>query len=156
MELVFDDRGLLIPGVYDVSMDDVKEHFGQFQRTDRRPTLFAKLVEYLDALKRAGIGGSVIVDGSFVMANIDDPDDIDLVLVLSAGWDMQADLRPYQYNLVSRRGVRKATGFDLLVVVSGSTREKEWIDFFGQVDPKWSKQFAWPKSLRKGILRVLL
>ena len=61
-------------------------------------TLFAKLTEYVDAVKKAACGQSVIIDGSFVMACIDEPDDIDLVLVLPPDWDMQADLKPYQYG----------------------------------------------------------
>ena len=36
MELVFDDRKLLLPGVHDVSIETVKEYFGPFQRSDRR------------------------------------------------------------------------------------------------------------------------
>ena len=156
MELVFDDRGLLIPGVYDVSMDDVKEYFGRFQRTDRRPTLFGKLVEYLDTLKRAGIGGSVIVDGSFVMANIDEPDDIDLVLVLPVDWDLNGDLGPNQYNLVSRREVNNRFGLDVLVVNTGSGDEMGWIEFFGRTNLKWRVKFGWPSDTRKGIVRVSL
>ena len=154
MELVFDDRGLLLPGVHDVAMDDVKEHFGAFQGTDRRPTLFAKLEAYIDAVRKAACGSSVIIDGSFVMACINEPDDIDLVLVLPAGWDFQADLQPFQYNLVSNRVLRKTVGFDAFIVMSGSTEEAKWIDFLGQVTPEWSKRFGWPKDLRKGIVRV--
>src|SRR5205809_42644 len=102
MELVFDDRQLLLPGVHQVSMETVKDHFGKFQRSDRRMKLFAKLTEYLDAVKKADCGASVVIDGSFVMACIDEPEDIDVVLVLPADWDDAADLRPYQYNLVSK------------------------------------------------------
>ena len=47
MELVFDERNLLVPGVYDVSMETVKERFGKFQRSDRRMNLFAKLEAYV-------------------------------------------------------------------------------------------------------------
>jgi hypothetical protein len=91
MELAFDDRKLLVPGVHEVSLDTVKQYFGQFQRSDRGMTLFAKLTEYLEAVKRAGCGHCVVVDGSFVMACVDEPDDIDLVLVLPPDWDIQAD-----------------------------------------------------------------
>jgi len=156
MELVFDDRKLLVPGVHEVSLETVKEYFGKFQRSDRRVTLFAKLTAFIDAIKKAGCGESVIIDGSFVMACVDEPDDIDLVLVLPIGWDMDADLKPYQYNVVSRRRVAKAYGFDVLVVENRSADEATWIDYFGQVDPKWRKRFGWPNALRKGILKVVL
>ncbi len=90
------------------------------------------------------------------MGLVDEPNDIDLVLVLPADWDLQADLRPYQCNLISKRMLKKAYGFDVFVVKSGSTGEAKWIDFFGQVEPKWATHFGWPDDLRKGILRVAL
>ena len=91
MELVFDERKLLLPGVHDVSMDTVKEYFGKFQRADRRTNLFAKFDEFVEAVKKAACpAAAVIIDGSFVMGCIDEPDDIDLVLVFPHGWDMQA------------------------------------------------------------------
>lgn len=89
MELIFDERKLLVPGgVHEVALDVVKETFGKFQKSDRRLKLFDKLVAYLKAVKRADIGASVIIDGSFVMACIDEPEDIDLVLVLPTEWDI--------------------------------------------------------------------
>lgn len=156
MELVFDERKLLLPGVHDVSMDTVKEYFGKFQKSDRRPNLFAKLEAYVEAVKKAACGSSVIVDGSFVMGCIDEPDDIDLVLVFPHGWDMQATLRPPQYNLVSNKAVRATYGFDMFTTESGSGEETGWIDFFGGVNLKWRDKFGWPPDARKGILRVML
>jgi hypothetical protein len=140
VELVFDERKLLTPGVHEVSLDAVKETFGSFQKSDRRPKLFEKLLEYLDAVKRAGTGASVIVDGSFVMAGIDEPDDIDLVLVLPADWDIDADLRPYQYNVVSKKAVRRTFGFDQITVTANSPEERAWIEYFGRVNIKWREK----------------
>src|ERR1019366_8265242 len=137
MELVFDDRKLLLPGAYDVSMAMVKEHFGKFQRSDRRMKFFTKLVEYLDAIKKAISGANVILDGSFVMGCVDEPGDIDIILVLPQDWDEAADLKPYQYNLVSKRSTKRTFGFDVFNVLSGSDGEAKWIKFFNGVDEKW-------------------
>lgn len=156
MELAFDERKLLHPGVHDASMETVEALFGKFQRSDRRMNLFAKLTEFVEAVKKAGCGSSVIIDGSFVMGCVDEPDDIDIVLVLPPGWDSQAELRPFQYNLVSKSAVRQTYPFDLFVVKNGSAEEAVWIEFFGQVTPDWSKHFGWPKDLRKGILRIIV
>ena len=90
------------------------------------------------------------------MGCIEEPDDIDLVLVLPPEWDDAADLKPYQYNLVAPRLVKRSYRFDLIAVSFGSTDEIEWIEFFGQVNPKWSDKFGWPDDLQKGILRVIL
>jgi len=154
MDLVFDDRQLLLPGVHETTLEIVKETFGRFQRSDRRLKLFARLTDYIEELKKAEVGESLVIDGSFVMSCVDEPGDIDLVLVLPAGWDIQAELKPYQYNLVSKGRIRASHGFDLFVVLTGSAEETGWINFFGQVATKWSERFDWPTGLRKGMLRV--
>jgi hypothetical protein len=97
MPLTFDARQLLGSGIHDALIEEVEQHFARFQRTDRRMTLFQKLKEYLAALRRAAIGGSLIIDGSFIMPGVDQPEDIDLVLLLPEEWDMMAELRPYHF-----------------------------------------------------------
>jgi hypothetical protein len=156
MSLVLDDRKLLPAGVHEASLEEIEEHFARFQKSDRRLKLFRSLREYLSAVKKAACGAAVILDGSFVMACVAEPDDIDLILVLPENWDPTAELRPYQYNLVSKRRVKRDYGFDVLVVASGSADEQEWTDFFGQVNVKWCKEFGWPMTSTKGIVRVRL
>ena len=127
-----------------------------FQKSDRRIKLFSRLRQYLEALKRAGCGSSIIIDGSFVMATVDEPGDIDLILVLPEDWDLAADLKPYQYNLVSKRRVQQQYGMEVFPVKPGSVEEQKWIMFFGQVHIKWCRQFGWPLNSTKGIVRVLV
>jgi hypothetical protein len=107
MPLILDDRNLLPPGIHEASLKEVEEQFARFQKSDRRIALFRKLNDYITALRKAQCGCAVILDGSFVMGCVDGPDDIDLILVLPGGWDWDAELKPYQYNLVSKRRVRK-------------------------------------------------
>src|SRR5262245_6472470 len=135
---------------------EVDDLFARFQKSDRRIKLFGKLRSYLTELKKTGCGTAVILDGSFVMACVDKPGDIDLILVLPADWEWDADLKPYQYNLVSKRRVKQEYRFDLMVVGEGSKDEQEWISFFSQVEPKWCREFGWPKESVKGIVRVTL
>ncbi|MCI0376834.1 MAG: hypothetical protein L0215_04460 [Gemmataceae bacterium] len=156
MALALDDRKLLPDGVHESSLKEVEEFFGGFQKSDRRLKLFKKLRDYLAAVKKAGCGTSVIINGSFVMGCVDEPDDIDVILVLPADWDGDADLKPYQYNLVSKRRVKKSYGFDMVSVQPDSDQEKEWISFFCQVNVKWCTAFGWPDKLTKGIVRVAL
>ena len=82
MALTLNDQGYLPPGVHDASLQEVEQLFARFQRTDRRITLFGKLAAYLREVKRAGCGVAVVLDGSFVIACVDEPEDIDLVLIL--------------------------------------------------------------------------
>src|SRR5947208_1417637 len=122
MALAFDDRKLLPPGVHDATLKEVDKQFARFQKSDRRPQLFAKLRDYLAAVKKAGCGSAVILNGSFVMACVDEPEDIDLILVLPEDWDESAALKPYQYNLVSKRRVRQEYAFDVAVVALALSR----------------------------------
>lgn len=154
--LVLDDRKLLPPGVHDASLAEIEELFGRFQRSDRRSTLFRRLRDYLTVLERAGCASAVIIDGSFVMACVDDPEDIDLVVVLGDGWDWNAELKPFQYNVLSKHRVKKQYGFDAFFVRPGSAQEAEWLAFFGTVNVKWSTAFRWPDKLAKGIVRIRL
>jgi hypothetical protein len=85
MTLIFDERQILTNGVHDASLENVEAEFAKFQKSDRRLKLFGKLQSYLAEVKRADCGMSVILDGSFVMACVDEPEDIDLILVLPFG-----------------------------------------------------------------------
>ena len=87
----------------------------------------------------------IIIDGSFVTAN-PDPNDIDLILVLNAGHDFTAELRPFEYNVLSRRQARKIYGFDLLLAMHASAVYEEYLAFFAQVRGETSG--------RKGLLRL--
>jgi hypothetical protein len=155
MTLAFDDRQLLAPGVHDTSLEEVDEYLGRFQRSDRRMKLLGKLRAYAAEVKKTGWECSFILDGSFVMPGVDEPEDIDLILVLPEEWDLAADLKPYQYNLVSKKRVKKEYGLDVLPVRAGSVEEQKWVAFFGQVNVKWCQLFGWPADTTKGLVRVI-
>ena len=92
-----------------------------------------------------GLVAEIIIDGSFVTAK-PDPNDIDLILVLNAGHDFSTELRPFEYNVLSRRQARKIYGFDLLVAMAASAVYAEYLAFFAQVRGETSR--------RKGLLRL--
>jgi hypothetical protein len=148
------EHRFLPPGVHDASLAEVEALFGAFQRTERRRRLFAKLREYVDEVGRATRAARVVVDGSFVMAAVDEPDDIDIILVLPEDWDMSSELRPFEYNLISRRRTRRLYGFDVFAVRAASPEETNILEFFQQVGPKWRAPFSLPAGLRKGIIRI--
>jgi hypothetical protein len=140
-----DATGLLPAGIYDCSLDDLRERFGTFDMTDRRPRLFDKLQSFVRKVWRADLVIEIIVDGSFVTAT-KNPNDIDLILILSASHDFSAELRPFEYNVLSTRQVRKAYGFDVLVAQKDSATCDEYKQFFEQVRGQ--------NQLRKGLLRL--
>jgi hypothetical protein len=148
------DYNLLPPGIHDSSLEGVEERFSAFQVSDRRCHLFAKLKEYVEEIRKAGWEATLIVDGSFVMAGIDEPDDIDLILVMPEGWDITADLRPFEYNLVSKKMVKRRYGFDLREVRANSPEMHEWLEFFSKVNVKWCGPLGIPAGTEKGLVRI--
>lgn len=147
---------LLPPGIHDASLEDVRERFGVFQESDHRCRLFAKLKEYAEEVRKAGWRAALIVDGSFVMAGVAKPDDIDLILVMPEDWNMAAELKPFEYNLASKTRVKRIYGFDVRTVRANSPELSRWIEFFSQVNVKWCKPLGIPLGTEKGLVRVLL
>ena len=150
------DKDILPIAVHDCELGDIEATFGGFQKSDRRMKLFSKLTEYVHALKSADIRGSLIVDGSFVMGCVDEPDDIDVVLILAEDWDLTADLKPYQYNLVSKRDVKRKFPIEVYPVIAGTEPEKNWTDFFHKINVKWYEPFSFETGAQKGVVRIQL
>ena len=138
-------EGFLPPGLYDCSVEEIVEVFGSFTSTDRRVNLFLELRSYiLDALG-TGLVASIIVDGSFV-TGVDYPNDIDVVVVVKSGLEVGRELRPSDYNILSRRIVRKRHRIDILVARENGSELTEYLQFFSQVRGR--------PELKKGMLRV--
>ena len=98
--------GLLPTGIFDCSLSDVRERFGNFQGIDARQRQFARLEELVGAMQRSGLFEALLLDGSFVTAK-PSPNDIDLVAVLRPGHNFERDLPLSEYALVSRAMLRR-------------------------------------------------
>jgi len=139
--------GLLPEGVHDCTLDELRERFGQFQRTDSRPRLFERLQAFVQEAERTGFVVAIIVDGSFVTV-ADAPNDVDIILVLRADHDFDADLRPFAYNVVSKRQVRWMHGIDMLVGREGHQELDKHVLLFSSLKDV--------EARRKGMLRIRL
>jgi hypothetical protein len=156
LPLELNENGILPVDIHDAELADLGPLFGDFQRSDRRMKLFSKLSEYVDQLRAAGISGWLIVDGSFVMGCVDEPDDIDVILVLAEGWDMTANLRPFEYNLLSRRDVKRNFPIEVFPALAGSDTEKYWTEYFQQINVKWYAPHGFAIGAKKGLVRIAL
>ena len=141
------EHGWLPDGIHDCELAEIKARFGSFQGNDRRPQLFAKLEAFCAEARTAGLVRSIFVDGSFVTAE-PQPNDIDLILVVPETHDFAADLSPVEYNVLSKRRVRRRHGFDLLVAAAGSDQLRRYVWFFQQI--------RFEPGRAKGILRICL
>lgn len=143
----FNENGWLPEGVYDCSVEEAAARFGTFQVSERRPRLWANFTVFVGEAKACGLIEALLLDGSFVTAN-PNPNDIDMIVVVSASCDFATELQPMQYNLLSQRRVRSRFGFDMVVVRQGSENLELAIDFFQQVKQRPAE--------RKGLVRITL
>ncbi|MDA1190176.1 MAG: hypothetical protein O3A46_00670 [Candidatus Poribacteria bacterium] len=142
------EDGFLQPGVHDCSLEELRERFGMFDGTDRRRQLFDALSDYAEEARNVSIVGSMIVDGSFVTVK-QEPEDIDLILVTTRAAPDSELLRPFEYNVVSRRMVRRRhPRLDVFVSVADSQRYHDWVETFSQVKDRPDRT--------KGMVRILL
>lgn len=130
----FNEQGLLPDGIHDCTIEEAAERFAGFQGSDRRPQLWARFIEFMREAKACNLVEAVLVDGSFVTARAE-PNDLDLVLVVSANHDFSADFQPSEYNVLSKRRVNQRYGSTFwsrvpsrrnTVATSGSFNKSAW------------------------------
>lgn len=138
--------GLLPDGVHDCTLDEIRDQFGSFQRTDQRCRLFERLESFVRAAKASGIVVAVLVDGSFV-TDKDVPSDVDVIVVLRGDHDYGAVLRPMEYNVVCRGQIRRLFRIDALIASEGSGDLDDYM--------KWFEQVRNRPGVRKGMLRFM-
>jgi hypothetical protein len=142
---LLNEHGWLPEGVHDCTLEEAAARFGGFQRSDRRPQLWAQFLEFVGEAQASGMIEEIIVDGSFVTAE-PVPNDIDLVVVMSGPHDFSVDLPPAHYNVLSQRRVRQQFGFDIVVVTNECEMLDQAVAFFQQVRQR--------PGAKKGLLRI--
>ena len=106
--------------------------------------MYQRLVEYVNRAQSSDLVVSVIVDGSYV-TSAPDPGDIDLLVGVRERGE-SGMLRPVDYNVISKRQVRKHFSFDILVAIDDTDEFRRHVEFFSQVKGR-------PGAV-KGLLRV--
>jgi hypothetical protein len=145
---------VLPEGIHECTFEEVSAIFGQLWRTDQRLKLTEKLRDFLDAARRSGIIAAVVIDGSYVTAK-QEPGDIDLVVAYRPDFDLKhEELRPFEYNVLSKRAIRRTYCFDAFIFPDGSQEYHEWVEFFSGVRADDPDQQT--SRTRKGVLRIVL
>jgi len=124
----FTEQGFLPPGIHQATRDEFKERFTLFQRSDRRLRLFEQLNQLLDQAAQAGIVKRMLIAGSFVTAKAE-PNDFDCIVVLDPSI-VGRSLRPFEYNLVSRKMARRLFGGDVMPALDDSPALQQYLQFF--------------------------
>lgn len=141
-----------------MDMEEVGRRFGNIPTLPHRLHLFDTLQKYVERLQSLQIGIALIVDGSFVMASIEKPADIDVVLVMPEGWEKPVEKIPQeQYNLLSPVSVENVfVGLHLFVAAENSPLYNSWIRWFSKIKGDWRIMFDIPHNVSKGLIRVTL
>lgn len=124
----FTDSGFLPEGIHSATLEEFEKRFAIFDRSDQRLRVFEKLEALIIEAWKSGIVFRIYVAGSFV-TDKPEPNDFDCILVLDSAIVGQ-ELRPHQYNLVSRRMARRMYGGDVVPVLDGSQPLHEYLAFF--------------------------
>ena len=124
----FTKDGVLPAGIHSATFDEFEQRFAYFARSDRRFRVFDGLRELYRQSSRSGIVNRFFIGGSFVTSK-PEPNDFDCILALNPVVDGK-DLRPLEYNLVSRQKARRIFGGDVIAVIDGSINFDKQILFF--------------------------
>jgi hypothetical protein len=124
--------------------EEVKQAFGSFSSSDRRPRLFEQLDELFTAVSAVDFVRFLILNGSFISAK-PAPGDVDIIIVVDAGALAKASWSPTEYNILSSKRLRKRYEFDVFVVPEGSAAYRYYLEFFSRVKGA---------DARKGVVKV--
>jgi hypothetical protein len=124
----FNEDGLLPAGIHQSTREEFQERFAIFDQSERRFRVFEQLDQLLEEARKSGIVKRILIAGSFVTAK-PEPNDFDAILVLDASI-LDRDLRPFEYNLVSRKMASRLFGGDVMPALEGSVALAEYLEFF--------------------------
>lgn len=139
--------GFLPGGIFDATLDEVEETFGRFGSSDRRVRLFENLGRYIRELNMWRNAEEILLDGSFI-SGAEEPNDIDMIVVYREGFDFGSPVRPAEYNLLSRRRVKKQYGSHVFLATANSPEREAAVQLFSN-DPRIGKE-------GKGLVRIRL
>jgi hypothetical protein len=89
------------------------------------------------------------------MPKVDEPQDIDIILVLPADWDLtRRDFKLYEYNVLDKKHTKPVLKIEVIPVLPDSDRYRYYFDLFGKIRIEWCRQFQLPEDARKGIVRL--
>jgi hypothetical protein len=129
-----DHTPLFPPGIYDVTEEDLDNHFlSAFKESITRPKLIAGLHAFITALRRVGVVFEVWLDGSFCTDKLD-PNDIDLVVFADENTinKLEPKVQIYLGGLLDRITSRAQFGCDVLFAPSNNIELRSyWRGWFG-------------------------
>jgi hypothetical protein len=141
----FTEQGVLPEGFHDTNLEQIEDRLGRFNGSDLRVELFRRFRLFMQEVRFWGNVEEIMIDGSFV-TNKQRPSDVDIILVYRADFDLASEVRPQEYNLISRKRAKRIYGFDVIAVTAHSPEREKWLGYFSN-DTRTGLQ-------NKGLLRL--
>lgn len=124
----FTEDGFLPPGVHPATLAEFEDRFISSTSSGRRRELWSRLRELIADARRTAFIRHIFIAGSFVTTK-PDPNDFDCLLVFDQT-PASADLRPFEYNLLSQSAARRRFRGDIVAVLAGSPRRQQFWKLF--------------------------
>ncbi|MEX2285993.1 MAG: hypothetical protein WD648_02815 [Planctomycetaceae bacterium] len=124
----FTQDGYLPVGIHLASRAEFRDRFVPLQSIDRRFRIFQQIEKLLSESENSAIVTRITLAGSFVTAK-PDPNDFDVILVFKDSV-LGRQLRPFEYNLVSRKAARRMFGGDIVPAIEGTAALDAYLEFF--------------------------
>lgn len=132
-------------GVFDCSFQELMNAFGM---TTRRKELIEKLEKYTQMVKKAGISGWIIVNGSFVTSK-EKPRDIDIILIRKRNFNLSSPVTDLENKILDEEYVKEKYELHLFPTIEGDQATLSMTSFFSRVKGKSS-------NIKKGLVRVAI
>ncbi|KGO12754.1 hypothetical protein NZ45_15950 [Clostridium botulinum] len=139
----FTIEGILPMGIYDASLNNIKEKFCSIGDVSKRNKLYNIFIRYLECLKKHKVEFEVYLDGSFVTNKVE-PGDIDVLLF----YDNEYYNDKWEELIFDDLVRIKFPGIHVLSAFLESDGKDFTLDFAHDVSDK--------PGLRKGLIRVIL
>ncbi len=139
----FDANGFLPVGVFDCTLDEIRD---RFTSNMQRRVLFKDLQFYVGSVQKADRIVGLMVDGSFTTDD-PSPSDIDLIVIID-GSALNRAMTPFEYGVMSARRVAKRySALELQIVRENSVELRQYIEHFQKVKHR--------PGMTKGLLKVI-
>ncbi len=124
----FTEDGFLPPGVHTATLDEFEKRFVNSTSSARRLELFGRLKQVMVDAHRTPWVRHAYVAGSFVTSK-PNPEDFDCLLVVDPA-AADAELRPFEYNLLNVKAAKRRFGGDVFSVREGTPLHERLWSFF--------------------------
>ncbi|GHT30799.1 hypothetical protein FACS1894214_1330 [Planctomycetales bacterium] len=161
--LQFTEYQILPKGITIAGIEEIESALGE-NTSQWRSILMTELKSYIEELRTVSIGSYLILDGSFVMPCVKNPNDIDIILIMPDDWDTsEADISNEMHLLDAFQIRLRYAHLDVKIVSDHSFELDFWLRCFGNISrdnhfftDRNGMLMEIPAGVQKGLIQVNL